>query len=96
MILDYKFIYMYNIIIICIYIYIYIYDLYTEPHIGHLYSTLLADTLARWKRLSGHSNEDIVFSTGTDEHGLKIQQSAKKANLKEQLFCDNVSKKFEV
>ena len=41
----------------------------TAPHIGHLYTALLADVAARWQRLKGRN---VVFSTGTDEHGLKV------------------------
>jgi isoleucyl-tRNA synthetase len=47
-----------------------IYYVNGPPHIGHLYSTLLADALARWFRLTGHP---VKFTTGTDEHGLKVR-----------------------
>ena len=45
------------------------------PHIGHAYTTIIADTLARFHRLLG---DEVLFLTGTDEHGQKIQQSAQK------------------
>ena len=45
------------------------------PHIGHAYEVIAADAIARFKRLDGY---DVYFVTGTDEHGLKIQQTAAK------------------
>ncbi len=50
-----------------------IYYVNDAPHIGHAYTTVAADVLARWRRLWG---DDVVFLTGTDEHGLKVQRSA--------------------
>ena len=50
-----------------------IYYVNDVPHIGHAYTTVAADVLARWRRLWG---DDVVFLTGTDEHGLKIQRAA--------------------
>ena len=55
-----------------------IYYVNDVPHIGHAYTTVAADVIARYKRLSGY---DVLFSTGTDEHGQKIVRSAEKANL---------------
>ena len=49
------------------------------PHIGHAYTTLAADIIARWKRLKG---ENVFFLTGTDEHGKKIQEAAEKQGKK--------------
>jgi methionyl-tRNA synthetase len=46
------------------------------PHIGHAYTTIAADVLARWRRLKG---DRVYFLTGTDEHGAKIDQAAKTA-----------------
>ena len=46
-----------------------------EPHMGHAYSSILADVFARFKR---NDNNNVFFLTGTDEHGLKIQTAAKK------------------
>ena len=47
------------------------------PHIGHAYTTIATDVLARWKRLKG---EKVFFLTGTDEHGAKIAEAAEKNN----------------
>ena len=58
---------------------------------GHAYSSIIADVIARYKRLEGYK---VYFLTGTDEHGLKIQREAKKNNKDTQLFCDELSKKF--
>lgn len=65
------------------------------PHIGHLHSIVLTDVLARFARLRNPDRE-VVFATGTDEHGLKIQQAAAKAGITEQAFCDEVSQRFRV
>ena len=62
-----------------------------KPHMGHAYSSIIADVIARYKRLDGCK---VYFLTGTDEHGLKIQREAKKNNKDTQLFCDELSKKF--
>ncbi|WWC70413.1 methionine-tRNA ligase [Kwoniella pini CBS 10737] len=63
------------------------------PHIGHLHSLLLADVLARFSRLR-HPERKVIFATGTDEHGMKIQQAAKARGIDEQAFCDDVSERF--
>ena len=65
-----------------------------RPHIGHLYSALLADAACRFQQLQGVSREHTIFSMGTDEHGLKIQRSADAGGCDVQEFCDNVSKDF--
>ncbi|XP_061171717.1 methionine--tRNA ligase, mitochondrial-like [Saccostrea echinata] len=62
------------------------------PHIGHLYTALLADAVARFHTLHG---KEVIFSTGTDEHGLKIQTSAAKHNKSPELYCDEISAKFK-
>ncbi|ELT98029.1 hypothetical protein CAPTEDRAFT_177027 [Capitella teleta] len=62
------------------------------PHLGHMYTAVLADAIARWQRLCGR---DVVYSTGTDEHGLKIQQAAESQGLPPREFCDSVSSKFK-
>ncbi len=62
-----------------------------SPHIGHAYSSILADVIARFKR---NDNYNVFFLTGTDEHGLKIQKAAEKNNLKPKEFCDKISKVF--
>ena len=62
-----------------------------KPHMGHAYSSIIADIFARFKRLEGH---DVLFLTGTDEHGQKIQKEAKKNNKDPKIFCDELSDKF--
>jgi methionyl-tRNA synthetase len=61
------------------------------PHIGHAYTTVAADVLARWKRLQGH---DVFFLTGTDEHGQKVEKAAAEAGLDPQTFTDRVAADF--
>ncbi len=63
-----------------------------NPHMGHAYSSIVADIFARFKRLEG---KNVLFLTGTDEHGLKIQREAEKKNKNVIDFCDEISKKFE-
>jgi methionyl-tRNA synthetase len=65
------------------------------PHIGHLHTLVLTDTYARFARLR-NTGREVLFNTGTDEHGMKIQQAAKKAGLGEREFCDGVSERFRV
>ena len=62
-----------------------------KPHMGHAYSSIVADFFARFKRIQGY---DVFFLTGTDEHGQKIQRSAQNANMDPQSFCDQISKTF--
>ncbi len=62
-----------------------------KPHMGHAYSSIIADIFARFKRLEGY---EVLFLTGTDEHGLKIQREAEKNKKEPKLFCDELSKKF--
>ena len=62
-----------------------------KPHMGHAYSSIIADFFARFKRIDGY---EVHFLTGTDEHGLKIQRSAEKQNLKPLEFCNQISKTF--
>jgi len=69
-----------------------IYYVNGEAHIGHAYTTFIADTVARYNRLKG---EDTFFLTGTDEHGQKIEESAKKANKPTQEFADEISATFK-
>jgi methionyl-tRNA synthetase len=68
-----------------------IYYVNAEPHIGHLYTTVLADTLKRFHKMMG---DDVHFLTGTDEHGEKIQQVADKQGITAQALVDRVSQKF--
>ena len=63
-----------------------------KPHMGHAYSSIVADIFARFKRLEGYK---VLFLTGTDEHGQKIQKEAKKNNKDPKLFCDELSEKFK-
>ena len=56
-------------------------------HIGHTYCTVAADTIARYKRMCGY---DVMFLTGTDEHGQKIEEKAKAAGVTPQQFVDNI------
>jgi len=62
-----------------------------KPHMGHAYSSISADFIARYKRLEGY---DVMFVTGTDEHGQKIQKSADKRKLSPDIFCNEISKVF--
>ena len=59
-----------------------------KPHIGNTYEIVLADAIARYKRAAGY---DVYFQTGTDEHGLKIQQKAEAAGISPQEYVDNVA-----
>lgn len=68
-----------------------IYYVNDQPHVGHAYTSVAADVLARFRRLDGHP---VRFLTGTDEHGQKVQRSAEKAGEKEQAFVDRVSERF--
>ena len=68
-----------------------IYYVNDVPHVGHAYTTLAADTLSRWHRLLGH---DSYFLTGTDEHGLKIEQAARNSGVSPQEHADRYSKPF--
>ncbi|KAH6987927.1 tRNA synthetases class I (M)-domain-containing protein [Ilyonectria sp. MPI-CAGE-AT-0026] len=61
------------------------------PHIGHLYTMVLTDVLKRWEQLKGNQ---AFYTTGTDEHGMKIQRAAAKAGMPPKEFCDNNSRKF--
>ena len=56
-------------------------------HIGHTYCTVATDTIARYKRMCGY---DVMFLTGTDEHGQKIEEKAKAAGVSPQEFVDNI------
>ncbi|XP_038555303.1 methionine--tRNA ligase, mitochondrial [Micropterus salmoides] len=63
-----------------------------SPHLGHLYSAVIADCLHRYKLLQGFNSK---FATGTDEHGLKIQQAAEAAGKDPLTFCTDVSERFK-
>jgi methionyl-tRNA synthetase len=68
-----------------------IYYVNDSPHIGHAYTTLACDVLARFKRLDGY---DVKFLTGTDEHGQKVEKSAQAAGMDPSAFTDMVSENF--
>ena len=62
-----------------------------EPHLGHAYTTIVADTYSRFRRLMGH---DVRFQTGTDEHGDKIAAAAEAAGITPQAYADRISGMF--
>ncbi len=68
-----------------------IYYVNALPHLGHAYTTIVADTMARYRRLAG---EDVRFLTGTDEHGDKIAQAAQKAGVPPQAYADRIAGAF--
>jgi len=69
-----------------------IYYVNDVPHIGHAYTTIAADVLARYWRLRGR---DVFFLTGLDEHGQKVQQAAAKAGVDPQTHCDTLAPQFQ-
>lgn len=69
-----------------------IYYVNDVPHLGHAYTTIIADTLARFYRLQGHETR---FLTGTDEHGQKIEEAAKLRNSTPQKYADKISFEFK-
>ena len=68
-----------------------IYYINAEPHLGHAYTTMVADAVARAHRLMG---DDVLFLTGTDEHGQKVERAAKKAGLSTPEFAARIAQKF--
>ncbi len=68
-----------------------IYYVNDKPHIGHAYTTILADVLARYHRAMG---EEVLFLTGLDEHGQKVQQAAQKRGMSPQQHCDDLAPRF--
>jgi len=62
-----------------------------KPHMGHAYTSIITDVIARFKRLDGYK---VEFLTGTDEHGLKIQRAAEKKGSDTKKFCDEISETF--
>jgi methionyl-tRNA synthetase len=69
-----------------------IYYINAQPHIGHAYTTIASDVLARYYRLSG---KEVFFLTGTDEHGQKVEESAKKNGKNPKEFADEVVEKYK-
>src|ERR1700712_4851127 len=68
-----------------------IYYVNDKPHIGHAYTTIACDVMARYMRLDGY---EVKFLTGTDEHGQKVEKSARAAGIPPQAFVDEVSQHF--
>jgi methionyl-tRNA synthetase len=62
------------------------------PHIGHAYTTMAADAIARWQRLQ---QRDVLLITGTDEHGQKIERTALAAGIEPQIYCDRIAARFD-
>jgi methionyl-tRNA synthetase len=62
------------------------------PHIGHAYTTMAADAIARWQRLR---QRDVLLITGTDEHGQKIERTAIAAGVEPQVHCDRIVERFD-
>ena len=69
-----------------------IYYVNDKPHIGHAYTTILADVVARHHRNSG---KDVFFLTGLDEHGQKVQQAAEDNGKNAQDYCNNLAKDWQ-
>lgn len=69
-----------------------IYYVNDRPHIGHIYTTTIADVIARYHRLVG---DEVFFLTGTDEHGKKVADAARSQEISPQTFVDGVSGKFQ-
>ena len=61
------------------------------PHIGHAYERIATDVFARWQRLDGH---DVLFITGMDEHGQKMQRTAQQQGLTPQQLADHTAAQF--
>ena len=70
-----------------------IYYVNDEPHLGHAYTTIIADVLARYHRSAG---DDVLFLTGTDEHGQKVDQAAKARGISPQAQADESREAFFV
>ncbi len=69
-----------------------IYYVNARPHLGHAYTTIIADAMARWHRLAG---DRVFFLTGTDEHGDKIAQAAAKAGVSPRAYVDEIAGAFQ-
>lgn len=69
-----------------------IYYVNDNPHIGHAYTTILADVLSRYHKVE---NNDVFFLTGVDEHGQKVQQAAEKRDVTPQQHCDEMAPRFK-
>ena len=69
-----------------------IYYVNDKPHIGHAYTTILADVLNRFYQINGYD----TFLTGLDEHGQKVQEAAKKKNIEPLEHCDEMVPQFKI
>ncbi|HAA74005.1 TPA: methionine--tRNA ligase, partial [Candidatus Latescibacteria bacterium] len=69
-----------------------IYYVNDEPHLGHAYTTVMADVLSRYHRVMG---DDVFFLTGTDEHGQKVEQAARDRGLDPQAHADEMVVRFQ-
>src|SRR5665648_474777 len=69
-----------------------IYYVNAEPHLGTAYTTIAADALARYRRMTGH---DVMFLTGLDEHGQKIAQAAEQGGMDPQSWVDSIAPTFK-
>ncbi len=68
-----------------------IYYVNAAPHIGHAYTTIAAETIARFRRLRG---EDVILTSGTDEHGTKVERAARAQGKTPEEFVDLISNEF--
>jgi hypothetical protein len=69
-----------------------IYYVNAAPHIGHAYTTIVADLIKRFKRMQGY---DAVLTTGSDEHGVNVERAAERAGKTPKEFCDVIAAEFE-
>ena len=69
-----------------------IYYVNAAPHIGHAYTTIVADLVKRFKRMQGY---EPVLTTGSDEHGVNVERAAQRAGKTPQEFCDAIAAEFE-
>ena len=69
-----------------------IYYVNAAPHIGHAYTTIVADLLKRFKRMQGY---EAVLTTGSDEHGVNVERAAERAGKTPKEFCDVIAAEFE-
>ena len=69
-----------------------IYYVNAAPHIGHAYTTIVADMIKRFKRMQGY---EAVLTTGSDEHGVNVERAAERAGKTPREFCDVIAAEFE-
>ena len=70
-----------------------IYYVNAAPHIGHAYTTIVADLIKRFRRMQGY--EPAVLTTGSDEHGVNVERAAERAGRTAKAFCDDIAREFE-